>query len=725
MTQFASANRTFSACPLYPELAGVVSWTASHNTFKSWEQVAAANPPARGEGTGTRFLLHEAGCGSVVLSSLAENLRSRYPKSNATGERGVIVLRCGLGGESSERAKSSGEVALDLVHQILCQMPHLYGALGQHLAMFEEEEEACNIFGQHAWTLLRLLVVTADFPRVICCVDSTEDTPSSCRTKEKILKRFVGLQEENIIPLDLVVLDRSFQSGDGWFKPTHVIDLADYRPDKVRLAKELFVRSALCPELRSEVVQVLDKSTSMVGLAVGFHYLSHHKFLSSRSANRQQLDVLGGLSEIYKHILGQILGDQQQEWARQVLSCVLFSFRPLRCAELAVAVAQGVSDEIPLAVEDDLRRVFGRLLVIEDGVVRLVHPTLRDFLLQPHPPSKQWFNFSTLTDKKDEHQSIVRACLKVLSGAQDLTEDALGSLGDERSRASFNHQHPFAQYASCFWERHYEEYYSDTGKADHPLAPSSGIKLQNDVEIFLESEAAQRWCKIRQAVGRFMTCPERESGGCDCACTPLQHAATLGLANIVKSWLDQRGRDIDDGDRLDALRLACKVGHVETVRYILESGIPSLKNEPPSESHQNLITECVNFAAQRGFHATLDLLLPIILPVGSEVKWRKEIGAGALSLASMNGHLNTVKRLISNGVHVNEHVDKRMLALTGAAACGHLGVVRYLITHGADLSLTDGPEGKETALIEAAHHVRPISIWITWFLLLTELSRDK
>jgi ankyrin repeat protein len=79
---------------------------------------------------------------------------------------------------------------------------------------------------------------------------------------------------------------------------------------------------------------------------------------------------------------------------------------------------------------------------------------------------------------------------------------------------------------------------------------------------------------------------------------------------------------------------------------------------------------------------------------------RGKYGITALMWASMRGHTETVKLLLSNGAKINATGKLRDTALMEAAAKGHTETVKLLLSNDANINATNNVG--ETALMEAA-----------------------
>ncbi|KAF8251579.1 ankyrin [Wilcoxina mikolae CBS 423.85] len=439
-----------------------------------------------------------------------------------------------------------------------------------------------------------------------------------------------------------------------------------------------------------------------------------------------------------------------QPWARKVLSWILFSFRPLKCVELGIALAADsarILEDIPSDIEGDIQRVFGPLVDTESGDVRLVHPSFRDFLLDS---KGQWYSFET---PHKEHAVLVTACLKYLSqqssGENDSEKGRFVQYVNDKAELRTpvdrdTSEFPFLSYATWYWEQHYQAHYRRGQGA------FVDIQLRDEVMRFLTSKHIREWCLFR----RYLESPK--SSKTSYHGVPLEHAAELGLADIVREILGN-DKEITDNQKARALCLAVENGYSEAANHILSS-IPNTAVAGPEEtvaeskgdvvksdgstpepvSHKvvasddiTAVGKAMERAAMRGYDSILTLLLAAREKgdISSSDITDLNLGA-ALSLAARYGHRNAAAKLLDARVDVNIHLAPSPLSgfrigvrfgkrayvqvagfeppLFNAASNGHYAVVDLLINRGADVSIA-GP-GNRTPLMAAASNGQAVTL---------------
>jgi len=407
-------------------------------------------------------------------------------------------------------------------------------------------------------------------------------------------------------------------------------------------------------------------------------------------------------------------------WARKVLSWLLFSFRPLKCAEIAVALAvdadsgslASMMDNISQNIEADLQRVFGPLIDTESGEVRLVHQSFREFLLgKRRNNAMKWYGFET---PAHEHANHVQACLTYLllvqpSGDKRSDDHYIQYIQDKpRGAGEAREAHcSLLTYAAGFWPAHYSEAVGD---------PTSVEQLRAAVLGFFGSgQSVRMWCILRRFSENHTTKLKK------CECSSLEHASELGFLDVVQVCLHNAKAEISNQVKGHALCLAAQNGWLQVVELILKFGVTNgadvadATNDTAgttddvsgtTDGDSNVINDIVNTtgnvatgagmalrrAAARGYESVVHLLLSAVprnlgsngLSQGFEFS-KMDLGT-SLSWAACYGHKSICVRLIEAGADINSSYKCCPPPLYRAARNGHNAVVALFLERGAIVS---------------------------------------
>ncbi|KAH8621457.1 Vegetative incompatibility protein [Alternaria alternata] len=195
---------------------------------------------------------------------------------------------------------------------------------------------------------------------------------------------------------------------------------------------------------------------------------------------------------------GEYIGAESQtlhKQFRQIVGAVVTMQDPLSVASLAELLRKDVAT---------LRRTLANLQSVLDvpdadsSVIRLLHPSFRDFLLSPSRCSSPQFRI----DKRIVHTRVYKHCLEVMS--KHLRRD-MCNLRDPGARTAdlsqievARHIPPHVQYACRFWVYHCQRSDVDTGSCC-------------DVEAFLRKhflhwlESLALLSRVSEAVGMVYT----------------------------------------------------------------------------------------------------------------------------------------------------------------------------------------------------------------------------
>ncbi|KAF9767710.1 hypothetical protein IL306_015085 [Fusarium sp. DS 682] len=172
--------------------------------------------------------------------------------------------------------------------------------------------------------------------------------------------------------------------------------------------------------------------------------------------------------------------------------------------------------------------------------------------------------------------------------------------------------------------------------------------------------------------------------------TPLHWACRNGHAEVVKALLS-RGANIDARDNIGRtpLNRAVRIGSFDIAQKLLKAGASPVSCDSSGVS-------LTHFAAAGGYNEVLGLLLaagvdpntgafPRVFP---ETTWQHGYDSTPsgppLHLAAENGHLATIRYLLSHGAEVDKKGPRRETALHKACDAGQEGAVRILLEANAN-----------------------------------------
>jgi len=302
--------------------------------------------------------------------------------------------------------------------------------------------------------------------------------------------------------------------------------------------------------------------------------------------------------------------------ANHTLSWITNACRPLKLVELchALATEYGDSrfDDEGLPDAGEITSYCAGLVVFEplDGTIRFVHYTTQEYF-------------------SDKRSTMRYPDARLDISRKSLTYLIFDDLFQARSREELLHDYPLIGYAACHWGHH--------AQGD----PENDQQVQSMALRFLKKEM--------RPSDEFMVNPQNEDSLPDQpshlqgGSYGLHIAASFGLTVIV-SLLLKTGIDVDQthDDGQTALHWACKNGHLETVRYLIDQ-----KADVNARMIRNPSTPLV--------------------------------------IAAANGHLPIVELLVNNHAEINDDCPLFQLSVPGlpalqeASLYGHIEIAKYLL----------------------------------------------
>lgn len=191
----------------------------------------------------------------------------------------------------------------------------------------------------------------------------------------------------------------------------------------------------------------------------------------------------GNIPQLLERLPGSLDGMYEEAFRQQVkdlsethtllrdiiLRWLVLSVRPMTAPEIANAISTEtgmfITDLEAVAAE-----ICGSLIKFEDGYVKLVHHSLREFLHRQPTESDQ----ETSAWSSENNLSITKSLLGYLSS------QPCANLADVTDPKEFSELWPLAEYATLYWAHHLSLSKSDKG-------------LESQIELFFQSDNAAEW----------------------------------------------------------------------------------------------------------------------------------------------------------------------------------------------------------------------------------------
>ena len=152
-----------------------------------------------------------------------------------------------------------------------------------------------------------------------------------------------------------------------------------------------------------------------------------------------------------------------------ILRLMLFAVRPLQVAEIANFLS--VESNVFISdLETKAVAVCGSLVNIDNGILKPVHHSLRDFLLGEHPALR------SITGIKPGIGNLLIS--RALLGY--LTHPKFSCISEPLDSDNFRSTHPLAEYATLYW-------------VHHASLAESNSNLQEQIRAFFNTNNAKEW----------------------------------------------------------------------------------------------------------------------------------------------------------------------------------------------------------------------------------------
>jgi NACHT domain-containing protein len=421
---------------------------------------------------------------STMAIAMTEKLPTQDPF--VRGDKTLAYFFCD---SSSEDRRTVTAILRGLLYQLIKQRQELMKFL---LARYEErEEQKERLFTSFDMLWATLVEIGNDITsgEIYCIIDALDecDRESQHILLTQIGQTFSKHDSKNLHPsIHILITSRPYPEIYQHLTEFNRKDLASYEKVKKDLqvlitekSKELSRRKNYSEKVALEVSQILEEKAEgtfmWVGIACG-----ELADVRSRDAVKTLRNLPRGLHSLYQKLLDTALehGEEDNQTIIQMLSIVAISRRPLSVAELSEA-CQLYRDE-----DEESRLRFTRediemcrlMIIIQDGIVRLLHKSVRDFLVDSRG--------ANLVNDLKAHATLASRCIShVLQNCRLV-----------KYIGNWKRENVFSDYAVLHWP-------------DHAAFARTEFFVIQEHESFFQvvSDEREKWRRMYNSIVKYST----------------------------------------------------------------------------------------------------------------------------------------------------------------------------------------------------------------------------
>ncbi|KAF2793082.1 ankyrin [Melanomma pulvis-pyrius CBS 109.77] len=641
-------------------LEGTFAWVLEHKSYKMWLNSPSAS------------ILHifgKPGSGKSLLSQFL------FQKTISTLQwTPCAYFNCSV----TENRRSSLQLYASLLHQLFLAFPRLLRWVSQTLQdeiNYEPEDDDAGLQG----ILEQSIVWLQGKSNILLVVDGLDECDTG---RYEVINLFRRVQKD--APWCRILLtsrhDESLLSDLG--NESIRLNL-DKEPGLQRdigaligFEVQLLVRDQpFLGPLAKEIQKILEERADGMFLLVRLIIFdlrnrkgsSSSKLGSSPAEVRKILKSLPkSLWQAYAKMLDRVSYDEQN-LAKRILSCVLYSARPLTVEELSIALAVSddirsineLEEEISLSVLHDIHHVFGPLLQVEDGYITFMHASVRDFLL-----SSSGTTLSAGGNKSSLLQGL-RTLFKARPWYSILKTEGNAVLLD----ICFNYL-DLVSYTLTDYTSITTDMFRDEAPGNDDDFSMAWLRPTRSNQQLLHTKAL----KLLSYTAENMDEHCREISSSD-SYTRLKIRTYFTSRSIdfwiVLYWIFRDRERMQQ--HLGPLHMACLLGLELTVEDLLKNGW-NWKTPTKGELYGHFTTP-LEVAVEGGDSGTVKMLLKH----GASLDWHYKENRSILSTAAWYGHNEIIGILLEHGAKLVGPMELEYTALDAAVEAGRESTTLYLI----------------------------------------------
>ncbi|KAI7970530.1 hypothetical protein EIK77_002767 [Talaromyces pinophilus] len=331
-----------------------------------------------------------------------------------------------------------------LLSQLLKQRPHLMKHL---LPKFKERGGKLFNSFDALWAIFIEIGHDSTYHQIYCIIDALDecDQISQRMLLMQITQSCENQNDNTIGKIHVLIISRPFPEIREYLHPYRSKDLGTYQQvqDDLQVfieqrVNDLALRKCYTARTKRGVSHILREKAEGTFLWVAFA-CEKLEGIGSRDAIKKLQSLPQGLHSLYAKLLEMALDADEDSFdtLSRILAVVATSRRPLSVLELSIACKfyEEEDNEHREKYTEEYVDMCCLMVVIQDGFVRLLHKSVRDFLLISTPP----FSINEL----QVHASLANRCVEYML-------DNIGHL-DEKVDQQWD---SFLEYATLYWPEH-------------------------------------------------------------------------------------------------------------------------------------------------------------------------------------------------------------------------------------------------------------------------------
>ncbi|KAL2833157.1 purine and uridine phosphorylase [Aspergillus pseudoustus] len=486
---------------------GTCNWIIVMDEVRQWlgllPETSKANPKTV-TAADILWIFGNPGTGkSTVATAMAEELPKQPSFQRNKSNRTLAYFFCG---STIEERRTATAILRGLLYQLIQQRQELIRFVH---SKYEERGDKLFTSFDALWNALVQIGRESSSGEKYLLIDALDECePESQDMLLTQISQTFDSERNSNCGIHFLITSRPYPEIGRYLGEYSHKDLASY--PKVARDLQMFINRRLgeiskknrYPEsVITEVSKILQEKAEGTFLWVGIACAELIP-VRSRDVMKRLKALPQGLHSLYKNLLDTAFdNDEENESILQMLSFIATSRRALTVAELADA-CERYNDE-----DHESRIAFTRediemcrlMIVVENGIVRLLHKYVKDFLLSARD--------GTLLDELKVHATLASRCIHHLIA--DGTKDA------------------FLNYAVLHWP-------------DHAVLAKNTFRIPTEQEIFFELTSKERdhWLSLYRRMRIFSGIPEGFS--------VFHVAARWGIEEVARFALDCIGKRPDN-----------------------------------------------------------------------------------------------------------------------------------------------------------------------------------